>query len=85
MSTDLLDQIFGCAAESFGRPHGSDEAASVISLEKVFALNSMKLIDFVDRIEQRFSIELPASKITSEYVPYIPKLLGLIDSAQRSL
>lgn len=85
MNKDMLDQIFGCATESFGPPHGSAEAASVISLEEVFAVNSMKLIDFVDRIEQRFGIELPATELTSENVLYIPKLLGLIDSAQRSL
>ncbi|MWV29805.1 hypothetical protein [Rathayibacter iranicus] len=85
MNEDLLDQIFGCAAESFGPPHDSAEAASVISLEEVFAINSKKLIDFVDRIEQRFGIELPVTERTSENVLYIPNLLGLIDSAQRSL
>ncbi|MFM9379105.1 acyl carrier protein [Gordonia sp. VNK21] len=82
MNKDMLDQVFGCAAESFGPPHGRTDAASVTSLEEVFAVNSMKLIDFVDRVEQRFGIELPATKLTSENVLNVPNLLALIDFAR---
>lgn len=77
-----LDQIFDCAAKSFGPPSDGCDLSSVASLEEVFAVNSMKLIDFVDRIEQSFGVELPASQLTSENVLGVPNLLALIESAQ---
>jgi acyl carrier protein len=85
MNRDIVDLVFGCAVESFGAPHGSADLLSAASLEDVFTVNSMKLIDFVDKIEQRLGVELPATELTSENVLKVPNLLALIDSVRGSL